>query len=236
MTQTNLVHGFCLLTLLLSVAGCSSQGQIDLGETAGGGNSAGAASASSSHSNSTTGPFSESTMTVQLGVTKYDYSCPAAAASLGPTWQGPSVVALAGQDACPWPRTKPGLALTVLFVGFLPSEGFPPGTYDLTEPANQNIRVVFDASSQAEVLVGQTAPYALYSTVTSEPYDKAPPTAPAAGVSGTVTVVKYGPDGEAFADYDVSVSNVVLPQHSNTGGDFPSTVTIETAHMEKRSQ
>jgi len=237
MKQTNLLDCVGLLAVLLGVAGCSGEALIDLGGTAGSGNSAGAAGASSFAGSPPDLLFMSSTMTVQLGATKYDYSCLSAGAMHSVSWRGPAIDADSGNDTCPWPRSQPRLSLTVLFTGFFPSVGFPSGTYDLAQPITQNLRVGLNVQNRAKELAGQGPQYANYSSIGTDSYDT-PPLMPVAGVSGTVTVANYGPDPEndGRADFDVSVSNVVLPSFESAGSEFPSTVTIESAHMEYRKQ
>jgi hypothetical protein len=243
MTRMKLANCFWVLPLLLVGVGCSGERLIDLGGTAGNGNSAGAAGAPSSGGTASSGspdlPPTVKEMTVQLGATKYEYSCTdqsgqASGGRLGP---GARLNAVARDGNCPWSHPKPALDLNVLFRGFLLSVGFAPGVYDLAEQVNQNVVVTFSAQNQGELRVGETAPYVVYSSSSTDPYISEPPTAPAVGVSGTVTVTKYGPVGGAGDDdfdCDLTLKDIVLPQLTNTGGDFPSTVTIESAHFLQR--
>jgi hypothetical protein len=237
MTRMNLANYLFVLPLLLADVGCSDERLIDLGGTAGNGNSAGAAGAPNSGGAASSGnpglPPMISEMVIQLDGTEYGYSCPnAPVASVGEDWRGP-IISSGAHGHCPWPHPKPTLRLSVLFTDFLPSEGLAPRTYDLAEQVEQTVAVGFSTQSQGEVLVGQTIPYAIYASRPTELFEVGPPMLPAVGTSGTVTVTSYGPVMEPVggANCDVSLSNVVLPLITNTGGDFPSTVTIKSARF-----
>ena len=250
MMATNLALCFSLLTLLPSTVCCSSEGQVNLGGVAGSSSSAGSAGFDYS-------PFRtirSNAMTVLLGDTQYDYSCEytefGSGLDKGVGWEGMTVYATSESSLCVgWSETNPELQLSLNFTGHLVSVGFPPGAYDLATPTMQNIVVTFYVTSQVQELrVGQTRPYANYSSTSGEPFDNEP-TPPAVGVSGTVLVARWGPDYVEddpsdssppyhFPEYDVRLSNVVLPMLGSSGSDFPSTVTIDsarvTSHQRKR--
>jgi hypothetical protein len=127
-----------------------------------------------------------------------------------------------------------------LFTGFLPSQGFLPGTYDLSDPERKNLVVTFEVSGQGEVPVGQPEPYSRYSSsMTVDGAGSTYDSTPAAGASGKVTVAQYKPSQVVpSAAYDITLLNVVLPVLVKGGQNntFPSTVTIQSAHIVSRQE
>src|SRR6187402_3089237 len=179
MMRVNLATSFSLAALLLGAAGCSSEGQIELGGAAGKGNSAGAAGASGVPAGSAPLPDWASRMIVQLGEPRYVYSHLGALTGYGEIWQGPSLRAdSSNPNGGDWPLGNPILELSVLFTGFLRSDGFPLGSYDLAQPDTQKVIVILYVASQAEVPLGQTAPYAIYSSTSAQDPYVDPPTTP----------------------------------------------------------
>ncbi len=244
MNQVTCFSVLASVALPLFATGCSGAGQVDLGGAAG---SAGAgiagssatAGASASSGSDDSNPLLLSAMTIQLGADHYSYSCNTSSGLYSQNWRGPAIDAIWQPDpasSCGWPRTKPRLSLYVMFTDFLPSVGLPTATYDLAEPSPQKVVVVFNATSQAEVPVGQgEPPWASYSSSPVDIMDDstaAGPNLPASGVSGTLTLAKYGPESvsSGINDFDVSLSNVVLPMLRSADG-YPSSVTIESAHL-----
>jgi len=223
MNKQQLGFGLSWVALFLGMAGCSSTGQVDLGGSAG------------QASSSTT-----SAMTIHAGDAEYSYACEGLGAADGTTGVGPVLDARADSGTCIWPRSKPRLALQVLFSDFLRSAGFPPGNYDLTQATVQKvISVTLELESQDEVPVGKSSPYAVYSTVSIpnrniDPEEPAWPTA--SPVSGTLTVAKFQPkSAPEESQVDISLSNVVLPVQKREGKSFPKLVLIESARLVQRT-
>lgn len=229
MKEMKLLGCALVFVLLLTAAGCSGEGAVDLGGTAGSGHSQVGASAGAASATPLSTQLSE--IHVQVGDTEYNYSCDGVDQGSGALWTGPSLDANA-YSRCDWRSPKPRLTLDVLFTDFLLSEGFPAGTYDLSQPTVQNLAVRFSVENQVELPVGQANPYTIYASTALNPFGNAP-SAPAAGVSGTVTVAKFGPDPRRNGSYvfDVSVSNVVLSQVETYGQNLPATVHIKSAHL-----
>jgi hypothetical protein len=204
-----------------------------------------------------------SSMELALGGSPYSYSCLDGGGSsistvgdnggMGPSFSTQNTSANAPD--CPWPTSEPGLWLDVLFRNFLPSDGLPLGTWDLADPRTiLPLRVRFIASVEAELPVGQQAPYQYYDStapvegaegplpdVTYQGFYQSPLASGSIIVSRLPTVANAGTSldadylGTDGSLYQIELSNVTLSATDeavpNPEAPFPPTVSISSATL-----
>lgn len=206
---------------------------------------------------------SRSALELTLGETPYSYACEAAGGSsisyldvnggMGPSFSTQNTSA--NVPECPWPASEPGLWLDVVFRNFLPSDGLPLGTWDLgAADTILPLRVRFIASVEAELPVGEQAPYQYYDSTTPIEGASGPiPDVTYQGfyqsplASGSITVARlptvanagYSPDADYLGTdrglYQIDLSNVTLGASdegvANPEAPFPPAVSIASATL-----
>jgi hypothetical protein len=227
-----LFSGFSLLALLAS--GCAGK-TVDVGDV---GKAAQRATGDADPTTTPATTLQPTATTIVLGDQTYNPpTCAVSESEMSDGWVGPTFSAVSG-STCSWPLDKPELMIEVLLRGFLESAGFTPGTYDLADPKLANLVIVLSTHSQNELPVGQSQPYARYSSsATADDAAAGAAVKPAAGVSGKVTIGQFQANPNDYSvppNYDVTLENVVLPIHHDAGRDdsgFPGTAKIVFAHL-----
>jgi hypothetical protein len=177
-------------------------------------------------------------MDLVYGAASYDIECESLTGRRigGSPGSGPNLTAstenAASGNCSPWPSTNPRLNLTVMFTGFLPSEGLPTGQFDMADPtAVDHVRIELIASSQAELPIGAEQPLAVRYRSFDEQTEVPSSFVQLPGLSGAV-VSRYRQGFEEQDLLEIMLTDVVLvPPPGAEVGDYPASVTIRSSVM-----
>lgn len=167
-------------------------------------------------------------MLVQLGESSYEYvDCLGTSLVVGGEGSGPTLTAFSRDNAnhpsnCgQWPLANPGLYLSVYFRGYLASEGFPTGDFEVTD--TDHVLVELSAADQAELPVGQ--PQDAYRSYRSD--------TPGSVGKVTSTFVRKIHAGRDLDLYRVDLADVELgfSEDGRPGLSYPDRATVTRATL-----